>query len=147
MAIAISYYGNNIKIKDANNAIYKLRNETNQIRFVEWSQTGFQMSVNGNQGFKKTIFDNQKSHNIMKYSESGGIMVSNNVGISQVIQNRIVAKYDKLAFKECGQHWFLGEGLEIGDFIEARENLGFLEKDYCDTIYEWELDGGNSCDD
>ena len=38
-------------------------------------------------------------------------------------------------------HWYVGEGIEQGDFSEAREDLGFLEKDSLDVITEQASDG------
>ena len=59
-------------------------------------------------------------------------MLTNNTSIVPAWQ-RIAQKFDLMFAKRVFVHWFVGEGIEEGEFLESRYDLGCLMKDYLEV--------------
>jgi len=134
MAISVNYRGT-IKSKEANATVQWLK-QNNKISFVEWCPTGFKIGLN-------EVPAAEIEKDIMKVAERNVTMIGNNVAVSRVFTERITKKYDMMYSQRAFVHWYVGEGMEEGEFSEAREDLGFLEKDYLDVVTEQASDEVN----
>ncbi len=53
---------------------------------------------------------------------------------------RISSVYDKMYCQKAFVHWFIRQGMEEGDMLEARKNLADLENDYLNVLLEQATD-------
>ena len=138
MAISVNYRGD-INAKKATKTLNWLK-INKKVRFVEWVPTGFKLGLNEQPAALLEEDD-------IATSKRNVVMIGNNTSISRVFSEIICKKYDLMYSQRAFVHWYVGEGMEEGEFAEAREDLGFLEKDYLDVLSEQATDEEAEDDD
>lgn len=120
MAVNLNYRGK-VSPKNVGSSCVWIK-ENDRVQLVDWCPTGFKIGMN-NEPIATTKDDD------MAHTDLSCTLLGNNVAIESVFR-RCLQKTSLMYSRRAYVHWYVGEGLEEGEFSEAKEELEYLCSEY-----------------